>query len=230
MARQNWWIIKFCLTEYINYQTDITGHISMHKSVQPWQEATNVVFKISTVTSQSRRGRNRHPCAMYTRKKRSTFTASPTLCPHARCVRYLELTKTARWHPSAASTRQRRWGLTDRQTIQYLLSHYFSIYCAVSLPPPQTELSDGISMMVGSNDRMQGIISQLEETCRAIEVSVQLLQSQATYSRSRRRLGACTNTPALTCKQPICVLVATTHSFYLSVRFGQRDWERRIIV
>ncbi|XP_040922221.1 tripartite motif-containing protein 55b [Toxotes jaculatrix] len=33
----------------------------------------------------------------------------------------------------------------------------------------KTELSDGIAMMVGSNDRMQGIISQLEEACRAIE-------------------------------------------------------------
>ncbi|XP_026219027.1 tripartite motif-containing protein 55b isoform X1 [Anabas testudineus] len=33
----------------------------------------------------------------------------------------------------------------------------------------KTELSDGIAMMVGNNDRMQGIISQLEETCRAIE-------------------------------------------------------------
>lgn len=168
---------------------------------------------------------------MYTRKKRSTFTASPTLCPHARCVRFLELTKTARWHPSAASIRQRRWGLTDRQTIQYLLSSGISVFIVLCpCPPPQTELSDGISMMVGSNDRMQGIISQLEETCRAIEVSVQLLQSQATYSRSRRRLGACTNTPALTCRQPICVLVISIHSFYLSVRFRQRDWERRIMV
>lgn len=37
------------------------------------------------------------------------------------------------------------------------------------------ELSDGIAMMVGNNDRMQGIISQLEETCRAIEVSLLLL-------------------------------------------------------
>ncbi|KAJ0022944.1 hypothetical protein NQD34_015078 [Periophthalmus magnuspinnatus] len=33
----------------------------------------------------------------------------------------------------------------------------------------KTELSDGIAMMVGTNDRMQGIISQLEEACRAIE-------------------------------------------------------------
>uniref|UniRef100_H3CEG3 RING-type E3 ubiquitin transferase n=1 Tax=Tetraodon nigroviridis TaxID=99883 RepID=H3CEG3_TETNG len=33
----------------------------------------------------------------------------------------------------------------------------------------KVELSDGIAMMVGNNDRMQGIISQLEETCRAIE-------------------------------------------------------------
>lgn len=38
---------------------------------------------------------------------------------------------------------------------------------------PQTELSDGIAMMVSNNDRMQGIISHLEETCRAIEVSAQ---------------------------------------------------------
>lgn len=37
------------------------------------------------------------------------------------------------------------------------------------------ELSDGIAMMVGNNDRMQGIISQLEETCRAIEVGPLLL-------------------------------------------------------
>lgn len=33
----------------------------------------------------------------------------------------------------------------------------------------KTELSDGIAMMVGHNDRMQGIISQLEEACHAIE-------------------------------------------------------------
>ncbi|XP_056105013.1 tripartite motif-containing protein 55b isoform X1 [Rhinichthys klamathensis goyatoka] len=33
----------------------------------------------------------------------------------------------------------------------------------------KAELTDGISMMVGNNDRIQGIISQLEETCRTIE-------------------------------------------------------------
>uniref|UniRef100_A0A4W4ET48 Tripartite motif-containing protein 54 n=1 Tax=Electrophorus electricus TaxID=8005 RepID=A0A4W4ET48_ELEEL len=33
----------------------------------------------------------------------------------------------------------------------------------------KTELTDGIAMMVGNNNRIQGIISQLEETCRAIE-------------------------------------------------------------
>uniref|UniRef100_A0A8C6TEP9 Tripartite motif-containing protein 54 n=1 Tax=Neogobius melanostomus TaxID=47308 RepID=A0A8C6TEP9_9GOBI len=33
----------------------------------------------------------------------------------------------------------------------------------------KTELSDGIAMMVGTNDRMQGIISQLEDACRVIE-------------------------------------------------------------
>lgn len=50
---------------------------------------------------------------------------------------------------------------------------------------PQTELSDGIAMMVGNNDRMQGIISQLEEACRVIEVSVQLLQRLAAHSHSK---------------------------------------------
>ncbi|KAF3703571.1 Tripartite motif-containing protein 55 Muscle-specific RING finger protein 2 [Channa argus] len=33
----------------------------------------------------------------------------------------------------------------------------------------KTELSDGIAMVVGNNDRMQGIISQLKEACHAIE-------------------------------------------------------------
>nr|XP_057915691.1 tripartite motif-containing protein 55b [Doryrhamphus excisus]XP_057915692.1 tripartite motif-containing protein 55b [Doryrhamphus excisus]XP_057915693.1 tripartite motif-containing protein 55b [Doryrhamphus excisus]XP_057915694.1 tripartite motif-containing protein 55b [Doryrhamphus excisus]XP_057915695.1 tripartite motif-containing protein 55b [Doryrhamphus excisus]XP_057915696.1 tripartite motif-containing protein 55b [Doryrhamphus excisus] len=33
----------------------------------------------------------------------------------------------------------------------------------------KTELNDGIAMMLGNNDRLQGIISQLEEACRAIE-------------------------------------------------------------
>ncbi|KAK5604314.1 Tripartite motif-containing protein 55 [Crenichthys baileyi] len=33
----------------------------------------------------------------------------------------------------------------------------------------RTELSDGIAMMVGNNDRIQGIISQLQEACHVIE-------------------------------------------------------------
>uniref|UniRef100_A0A3B3X7S5 Tripartite motif-containing protein 54 n=1 Tax=Poecilia mexicana TaxID=48701 RepID=A0A3B3X7S5_9TELE len=33
----------------------------------------------------------------------------------------------------------------------------------------RSELSDGIAMMVGNNDRIQGIISQLDEACRVIE-------------------------------------------------------------
>lgn len=35
----------------------------------------------------------------------------------------------------------------------------------------QSELSDGIAVLVGSNDRVQGVISQLEDTCKTIEVS-----------------------------------------------------------
>jgi len=91
-----------------------------------------------------------------------------------------------------------------------------------ALPPPppstsQTELSDGIAMMVGNNDRMQGIISQLEEACRVIEVSVLL----ATHSRSKPH----TNAPALTCTHPHrrtngrCVSLSPPPSdFYLSAR------------
>lgn len=35
----------------------------------------------------------------------------------------------------------------------------------------QSELSDGIAVLVGSNDRVQAVISQLEDTCKTIEVS-----------------------------------------------------------
>ncbi|KAG1934991.1 tripartite motif-containing protein 55a isoform X2 [Pimephales promelas] len=33
----------------------------------------------------------------------------------------------------------------------------------------KTELSDGVALLVGNNDRIQGIISQLEESCRSVE-------------------------------------------------------------
>ncbi|XP_077607961.1 tripartite motif-containing protein 55 isoform X2 [Crocuta crocuta] len=33
----------------------------------------------------------------------------------------------------------------------------------------KSELSDGIAVLVGSNDRVQGVISQLEDTCKTIE-------------------------------------------------------------
>ncbi|XP_039940134.1 tripartite motif-containing protein 55 isoform X3 [Hirundo rustica] len=33
----------------------------------------------------------------------------------------------------------------------------------------KSELSDGIAVLVGSNDRMQGIVTQLEETCKTVE-------------------------------------------------------------
>ncbi|XP_067107640.1 tripartite motif-containing protein 55b isoform X2 [Osmerus mordax] len=42
----------------------------------------------------------------------------------------------------------------------------------------KTELSDGVAMMVGNNDRIQGIISQLEETCRTIEENGRRQKSQ----------------------------------------------------
>lgn len=34
----------------------------------------------------------------------------------------------------------------------------------------QTELTDCIAMLVGNNDRIQGIMSQLDETCKTVEV------------------------------------------------------------
>ncbi len=41
----------------------------------------------------------------------------------------------------------------------------------------QTELSDGVAVLVGNNDRIQGIISQLEESCGAVEVSMCVISS-----------------------------------------------------
>lgn len=37
---------------------------------------------------------------------------------------------------------------------------------------PQSELSDGIAMLVAGNDRIQAIITQMEEICRTIEVGL----------------------------------------------------------
>lgn len=34
----------------------------------------------------------------------------------------------------------------------------------------QSELSDGISMLVAGNDRVQAVITQMEEVCQTIEV------------------------------------------------------------
>ncbi|XP_066576612.1 E3 ubiquitin-protein ligase TRIM63 isoform X2 [Amia ocellicauda] len=42
----------------------------------------------------------------------------------------------------------------------------------------KSELSDGIAMLVGNNDRIQGIISQLEETCRTLEENCRRQKSQ----------------------------------------------------
>nr|XP_006634066.1 PREDICTED: tripartite motif-containing protein 55 isoform X1 [Lepisosteus oculatus] len=42
----------------------------------------------------------------------------------------------------------------------------------------KAELSDGIAMLVGNNDRIQGIISQLEESCRSIEDNCRRQKSQ----------------------------------------------------
>ncbi|XP_036194293.1 tripartite motif-containing protein 55 isoform X6 [Myotis myotis] len=38
----------------------------------------------------------------------------------------------------------------------------------------KSELSDGIAVLVGSNDRVQGVISQLEDTCKTIECLAEL--------------------------------------------------------
>ncbi|KPP73708.1 tripartite motif-containing protein 55-like, partial [Scleropages formosus] len=42
----------------------------------------------------------------------------------------------------------------------------------------KAELTDGIAMLVGNNDRMQGIISQLEEMCKTIEENSRRQKSQ----------------------------------------------------
>ncbi|XP_008490420.1 tripartite motif-containing protein 55 isoform X1 [Calypte anna] len=42
----------------------------------------------------------------------------------------------------------------------------------------KSELSDGIAVLVGSNDRMQGIVTQLEETCKTVEESCRRQKEQ----------------------------------------------------
>ena len=37
----------------------------------------------------------------------------------------------------------------------------------------QSELSDGIAMLVAGNDRVQAVITQMEEVCQTIEVSLE---------------------------------------------------------
>lgn len=43
---------------------------------------------------------------------------------------------------------------------------------STDLPTPlwQSELSDGVAMLVAGNDRIQAIVTQMEEICKAIEV------------------------------------------------------------
>ncbi|XP_035981516.1 tripartite motif-containing protein 55-like isoform X2 [Fundulus heteroclitus] len=94
----------------------------------------------------------------------------------------------------------------------------------------RTELSDGITMMVGSNDRIQGIISQLEEACRVIEVSVVRLQRPA--ARSGPQPVPCTTPPVETHKLMQCVLVtATLFAFFsISLWAPHKRRERKIAV
>ncbi|XP_075600086.1 tripartite motif-containing protein 55 isoform X3 [Balearica regulorum gibbericeps] len=42
----------------------------------------------------------------------------------------------------------------------------------------KSELSDGIAVLVGSNDRVQGIVTQLEETCKTVEESCRRQKEQ----------------------------------------------------
>ncbi|XP_011914034.1 PREDICTED: tripartite motif-containing protein 55 isoform X4 [Cercocebus atys] len=48
----------------------------------------------------------------------------------------------------------------------------------------KSELSDGIAILVGSNDRVQGVISQLEDTCKTIENAKTLLQKISEASKA----------------------------------------------
>ncbi|XP_060056802.1 tripartite motif-containing protein 55 isoform X3 [Erinaceus europaeus] len=48
----------------------------------------------------------------------------------------------------------------------------------------KSELSDGIAVLVGNNDRVQGVINQLEDTCRTIENAKTLLQKISEASKA----------------------------------------------
>lgn len=149
-GKSDGWTINCFVVRLWHYQSDIKSRISMHWNVQPWRERYHDIsihfFPTSTAASQSQRERNRCPCVMSTRTKRSTFTASPMACPHARCVRYSELTKTARCRPSAAFTRQRRWWIPLKKrnkilvcqfvNMKYIIRSGLTFSCATSLPPP----------------------------------------------------------------------------------------------
>lgn len=96
----------------------------------------------------------------------STSTACAVRCPPAPSARCLGRTRTARWPRCRPSTSARRWGapgVLGGQGYPHSHPHAHPLYS-------QSELSDGIAMLVAGNDRIQAIITQMEEICHTIEV------------------------------------------------------------
>nr|XP_051699773.1 tripartite motif-containing protein 55 isoform X6 [Oryctolagus cuniculus] len=128
-------------------------------------------WKISlTSTSRSLPGQKRSltsPCVRSTKRSASTSTVSTAKCPPAPCARCSAHTRIVRWLRSRTCSRGRsvfRITLSVKNASRTVDSLFTLMHSHT-----KSELSDGIAVLVGSNDRVQGVISQLEDTCKTIE-------------------------------------------------------------
>jgi len=107
-------------------------------------------------------------CARSTRTSGSTSTACAARRPPAPSARSSGRTRTARSRRCPPSTSAKRcgwpWGAGEGPGAARPASPH------APPAPSQSELSDGIAMLVAGNDRIQAIITQMEEICHTIEV------------------------------------------------------------
>lgn len=135
------WDAEMCNSDIIKLTLHVTSVCSQMCSITGHYRCFH---RTSTAANQHQRKRKKRPCVIFTRTKRSTFTAWPTVCPYAPCARSLEPTKTARWLLSAASTRRRRWGPRCLQRLRILsamvmcfLQFHHEVYRSIIIDLPQ---------------------------------------------------------------------------------------------
>lgn len=189
------WTINRSASHLWHYQSDIKSRISMRRNVQPGRQRRCdgwffylFIFLLHHLSSNKpapERKEETPTCDVHEGEKINIYCVThgvPTCsmckifgahkdCEVAAISNIYQTKKVTTWTMSSI-------GLSLFLYRKHITRADLTPRCGLplrrplSLPLLQTELSDGISMMVSSNDRMQGIISQLEETCRAIEVSV----------------------------------------------------------